>query len=138
MTAEQIYRLRKSFHLLERRADMAGFYFYEQLFAMDPGLRPFLQTDIELQGIKLTGMLGEVLELLERPIELGAMLHELGAEHSEYGVQPAQYATIGTALISMLEDVLGTDLTLETRQAWVALYHRVAQAMLEGADLAAH
>ena len=64
MTAEQIRRLRKSFHLMARRADIAAHYFYRQLFEMDPALRPIFKTDIELQAAKLTGMLRETLELL--------------------------------------------------------------------------
>ena len=134
MTAEQIQRLRKSFSRVKRDADVAAFYFYRQLFEMDPALRPLLQTDVELQALKLTTLLGETLDLLDRPIELAVTLRELAVRHSEYGVKPEQYSTVGTAMISMLEDVLGRDFTLETRQAWVALYHLIAAAMLRGVE----
>lgn len=134
MTAEQILRLRKSFSLVKRQADVAGFYFYRQLFDLDPTLRPLFQTDIELQALKLTNTLDEALDLLNRPIELAMTLRELAERHSDYGVKPEQYATIGTAMISMLEDILGSEFTLETRQAWVALYHLVSGAMLQVAE----
>ena len=134
MTAEQIRRLRKSFHLMARRADIAAYYFYRQLFEMDPALRPIFKRDIELQAATLTGMLRETLELLEQPLEWSETLRDLGARQAEYGVKPAQYATVATALISMLESVLGEDFTAETRQAWVALYRSAAETMREGAE----
>jgi hemoglobin-like flavoprotein len=134
MTAEQILRLRKSFSRVKRRADVAAFYFYHQLFELDPGLRPLFQTDVELQALKLTTMLDETLDLLDRPIELAATLREQAIRHSEYGVRPEQYSTVGTAMISMLEDVLGQEFTLETRQAWVALYHLISESMLRVAE----
>ena len=40
---------------------------------------------------------------------------------------------MGAALTTMLEKSLGWDLALETRQAWVALYHLIAATMLNGA-----
>ena len=134
MTAEQILRLRKSFSLVKRQADVAAFYFYRQLFELDPTLRPLFQTDVELQALKLNDTLDEALDLLDRPIELAATLRELAEQHAEYGVKPGQYATVGTAMISMLEDILGRDFTLETRQAWVAFYQLISGAMLMVAE----
>lgn len=100
---------------------------------MDAGLRPFFKTDVELQEMKLMEMLGEALDLLERPIELEAALAELGARHTAYGLGSGHYAKVGTALIAMLESVLGKDFSLEIRQAWVALYHLVAGKLVRGA-----
>ena len=133
MTAEQIHRLRKSFRLLEQKADLAAPLFYQQLFTLDPGLRPLFKTDIELQAMKLMKMLRGALDLLDQPDELEDTLHDLGARYSEYGVRPRHYATVGAALTTMLEKSLGGDFTLETRQAWVALYHLIAATMLNGA-----
>ena len=134
MTAEQIHRLRKSFRLLEQKADSAAPLFYQQLFTLDPGLRPLFKTDIELQAMKLMKMLRGALDLLDRqPEELEDTLHDLGTRYSEYGIRPRHYASVGTALTAMLEKSLGGDFTLETRQAWVALYHLIAATMLNGA-----
>lgn len=134
MTAEQIFRLRKSFSLVQRQADVAAFYFYHQLFELDPSLRPLFQTDVELQALKLNSALEDALDLLERPIELATTLRELAERHAEYGVKPGQYATVGTAMVSMLEDILGKEFTLETRQAWIAFYHLISGAMLKVAE----
>ena len=133
MTAEQIRRLRKSFRLLEREAEVAAPLFYQQLLVMNPELKPLFKTDVELQALKLMQMLGGVLDLLDYPLEMEATLEELGARHAGYGVRPRHYSAVGTALIGMLERVLTVDFTAETRQAWVALYHLVAGKMLGGA-----
>lgn len=133
MTAEQIRRLRKSFRLLGREAELAAPLFYEQILALNPDLKPFFKTDVELQAMKLMEMLGGALDLLDWPSELEQTLEELGARHAEYGFRPRHYPVVGTALIGMLERVLGEEFSLETRQAWVALYHLVASKMLSGA-----
>ncbi len=132
ITAEQILLLRKSFHLVERHADRAAAHFYQQIFAMDPGLKPLFKTDVELQAMKLTAMLGGVLDLLERPIELRAELEDVGARHRGYGLKPANYSTVGTALIAMLERTLGESFTFEVRLAWVNLHHLVVRNMMRG------
>jgi hemoglobin-like flavoprotein len=138
MTAEQIRRLRKSFHLVERKAELAAPYFYQQLFALDAGLCPLFKTDIELQAMKLMGMLQAALDLADEPTGMIDMtLHDLGARLADYGLRPRHYATVGTALTAMLETVLGEEFSRETRQAWMALYHMIAGKMLSGVAHAA-
>lgn len=139
MTAEQIRRLRKSFHLVERKAELAAPYFYQQLFALDAGLCPLFKTDIELQAMKLMGMLRAALDLVEEESAgmLDMTLHDLGAQLAEYGLRPRHYATVGTALTDMLETVLGGEFDRETRQAWMGLYHTIAGKMLAGVAHAA-
>lgn len=135
LTADQIHRVRKSFIQIERQAHVAALVFYQRLFELDPSLRPLFKTDIELQALKLTEMLGAALSLLDRPGELGSTLEDLGARHVTYGVKTEHYATVGTALLAMLEGVLMRDFTLETRQAWTDLYALITETMLRGATL---
>ncbi len=138
LTAEQKHRLRKTFAAVERQSHVAALVFYQRLFELDPALRPLFKTDIELQAEKLIDMLSASLSLLERPGELSAVLEDLGARHVAYGVKTEHYATVGTALLAMLEYVLDRDFDAETRLAWTDLYAVISGTMLRGAARAPH
>lgn len=134
--AEQIYRIRKTFAIVEHQSDVAALVFYQRLFDLDPTLRPLFKNDIEEQAKKLMDMLGAALNLLERPDQLSNTLEDLGAAHVGYGVKTEHYDTVAVALLGMLEQVLGRDFTAETRAAWVSLYQLIAETMLRGAATA--
>ena len=130
---EQIYRLRKTFALLEGQAHVAALVFYQRLFELDPALRPLFKNDIEVQAGKLMDMLSASLSLMERPAELAGILENLGASHVTYGVKTSDYETVGKALLTMLEAVLGKQFTDEVRLSWTNLYQLISETMLRGA-----
>ena len=129
MTPEQLQLVRQTFVLLEPRARVAALIFYQQLFALDPTLRALFSTDIEVQGRKLMEMLGVAVSLLESPHTLQAVLEDLGRRHASYGVEDRHYDTVGTALLGMLQECLGSVFTPAARAAWAALYAVVATTM---------
>jgi len=136
VTAEEISQVRRSFAVLERHHELAALVFYQQLFQIDPALRPMFQRDIEGQALKLMNMLRSALALLDSPERLAPVLEELGARHAGYGVQPGHYETVREALMRMLARVLGDGLKPEILVAWDRLYELVRKAMLKGAERA--
>jgi nitric oxide dioxygenase len=50
-----------------------------------------------------------------------------------YGVRPADYETVGAALLATLEKGLGDDFTPDVRDAWAACIALVAAEMLGAA-----
>ena len=58
------------------------------------------------------------------------------ARHVTYGVQAADYQTVGDALLAALAAVLGDSFDASTREAWTLAYNLVAETMLEGAAAA--
>lgn len=133
LTPEQTHRIRKTFDRVERQSHVAALVFYKNLFELDPSLRPLFTTDIETQAGKLMDMLATALSLLERQDQLTNVLEDLGARHVAYGVETQHYETVGTALLAMLESVLGKEWTPETRQSWGELYQFISATMLRGA-----
>jgi hemoglobin-like flavoprotein len=133
MQPEQVHLIRKSFAELARHDHVAALVFYRRLFEIDPALRPLFTNDIEEQSRKLLEMLGVLIAMLERPAGLDMELRAMGARHTGYGVKDAHYATVGEALLDMLAEVLGPKFTLETREAWTALYGAVESTMKRGA-----
>lgn len=131
------YLIRKSFATIEAHGSIAALIFYRHLFELDPALRPLFQGDIEIQAKKLTEMLAALIGLLEHGPTLEAEVEAMGARHAGYGVRGSHYATVGTALLGMLEEVMGSDFTPEVKDAWTALYEAVEILMKRGAATAA-
>lgn len=134
ITPEQKYLVRKSFGLVERQAHVAALVFYQRLFALNPSLRPLFEADIEVQAMKLMDTLAATLSLLEKPQQFAKLLEERGERYSDYGVRPEHYRTVGSALHSMLANVLGENFTPETCAAWSCLYKMAVRKMAKGAQ----
>jgi hemoglobin-like flavoprotein len=135
MTPHQIGIVRETFKLVEARAEVTALVFYQRLFALDPSLRPLFRTNIDEQGQKLMQMLGVAVALLEQPFALVPALEALGRRHAGYGIEARHYDTVGTALLEMLAECLGSTFTHEVMEAWSALYAIVACAMQRGARI---
>jgi hemoglobin-like flavoprotein len=136
MTPTQIRLVKQSFAQLVPDEDSAletffGEIFYSRLFDLAPQLRLVFSTDISRQSQKLLETLRHVVQHLEQPNT--GQLSELGSKHRlEYKVQDSQYALVGEALIWTLEATLQEDFDPELREAWLAAYSRIVQAMTRG------
>src|SRR5947207_876059 len=87
MTPEQVTLIRTSWRQVIPVAATAAGLFYEQLFALDPTLRPlFAHADMEQQGKKLLQALGTVVASADRLHTLGPALEDLGRKHLAYSV----------------------------------------------------
>jgi len=137
MSPEQKYYIRKSFAQVEAHGTVPALVFYRRLFEIDPALRPMFKSDIEVQAAKLLDMLGVLISHLERTALLEAELRLMGQRHAGYGVQPEHYATVGQALLDMLQETLQNDFKPVVREAWIALYGAVSASMQAGAEEAA-
>ena len=123
MNAQQITLVQTSFAQLSADPDAAAGIFYQQLFALDPALRPmFTHTDMHVQGRKLMQMLAVLVSALNTPKRVFALGEEVGKSHLKYGVTEAHYATVGQALLAAIRQGLGEGYTPDVDAAWKALY----------------
>ena len=129
MTADQKRLLRETFALLEGHASVAPLLFYHRLFTLKPSLRGLFTTDIEAQGRKLMEALAFIVATFDSPQVQGQALAALGRRHAAYGVRTEDYATVGRALIWMMEEDLGPVFTAEAREAWELAYDQIARRM---------
>ena len=88
-------------------APQAAELFYQNLFAADPALKSLFKGDMRAQGDKLMQMIGAAVSGLSNPEQLVPVLQSLGARHEAYGVKPAHYQTVGSALLKTLGQGLG-------------------------------
>jgi hemoglobin-like flavoprotein len=132
MTPHQTALVRASFARIAPIADHAAALFYDNLFLAQPQLRElFRRTDLRAQGDKLMQMIASAVRLLDAPHTLMPVLAQLGRRHAGYGVKPAHYAMVGSALIRTLEQGLGDAFDMPTREAWTAMYVLVSRTMID-------
>jgi hemoglobin-like flavoprotein len=135
MTPAQQTIVKSSFAKFVPIADVAATLFYEDLFARDPKLRSLFKDDMAEQRHKLMAMLATAVKHLDDWHTVKMPVRALGRRHVGYGVTPADYSTVGAALLATLEKGLGEDFTSEVREAWEACIALVATEMLDGASL---
>jgi nitric oxide dioxygenase len=133
MTPETIRLVRTSFVHVLPVSDLAASLFYDRLFTVDPTLRGLFPHDLEKQKRALMATLQVAVERLDQLDELVPLLQQLGLRHAGYGVQPAHYPTVGSALLWTLEQGLGAAFTPAVREAWASAYDLLAATMLAGA-----
>ena len=124
--------MRETFALLEGHVTVAPLLFYDRLFTLDPSLRRLFTTNIEAQGRKLMEALAFIVATLDSPQVQSEALAALGRRHAAYGVQSHHYATVGDALLWMLEQDLGPAFTPAVKEAWRLAYHHIATSMKAG------
>lgn len=130
LTAEQIKLVQDSLAIILDDIDVAGRMMYDRLFELDPNLQIlFSETDIQLQGRQFIRMVMALVAALERPQELREQLLALAERHQGYGVQPEYYATMGKALVWMVNHRLGPAYTPEVQAAWEAAYRTILDVM---------
>jgi hemoglobin-like flavoprotein len=131
LTPSQKLLVRTSFAKVEPIADIAAVMFYEELFERDPRLRHLFKNDMLEQRRKLMQMLAVAVEHLDDWETIATAVRALGKRHRGYGVSPADYDTVGAALIAALERGLGPDFTPDVREAWLACIAAIASEMLD-------
>ena len=137
MTPHQITLVQSSFASVAPIAEQAAALFYARLFELAPEVRPMFKGDMVQQGSKLIAMLATVVNGLRRVEDIVPVAQKLAVRHVAYGVQPAHYAVVGTALIDTLAKGLGDAFTSDTRLAWETAYGTLSAVMIS-ADQPAH
>ena len=129
--------VKESFDLVEPIAPQAAELFYANLFALDPSLQQLFKSDMVAQGEKLMKMIGVAVSLLGEPQTLMPALQRLGRRHADYGVSDEHYDTVGTALLTTLQQGTGVAFTPEVREAWIDVYGVISRTMKEAARVPA-
>lgn len=134
MQEDQIAMIQESWRKVTPIADTAADLFYDRLFTLDGQLRPLFPEDLSEQKKKLMSMIARVVSALRDLGSLVPAVQDLGRRHGGYGVKPADYETVGAALLWTLEQGLGTAWTPEVKESWVAAYTLLSGVMIAAAE----
>ena len=129
MTPQQVDLVQRTWRAVLPVGDTAAELFYGKLFSLDPSIRPLFRQDLREQGRNLTSMMSVAVGSLSRPQKITLAVQQLGRRHAAYGVEPRHYEMVGTALLWMLEHVLGDAFTPQVREAWTEVYSLLATTM---------
>ena len=132
ITAAQIALVQSSFGEVLPIADTAGLLFYERVFTLAPGTRSMFSDDIGLQATRTMAAVKTAVDGLGDLDVVGPFLVRLGARHVRYGVRTEHFDVVGTALLWTLEQGLGERFTPAVRDAWIAAWDVIADAMRTG------
>jgi hemoglobin-like flavoprotein len=132
ITDAQIALVQSSFAEVLPIADAAGLLFYERVFALAPGTRSLFNDDIGPQATRTMAAVKTAVDGLGSLDVVGPFLTRLGARHVRYGVRTEHFDVVGTALLWTLEQGLGERFTPAVRDAWVAAWNVIADAMRTG------
>lgn len=129
MTPEQVCLVQSTWARVVPIKDTAAELFYGRLFELDPSLRQLFKGDMAEQGRKLMAMINVAVAALDRLETIVPAVKDLGRRHGTYGVKPADYGTVATALLWTLEKGLGDAFTPAVKEAWTAAYMVLAATM---------
>lgn len=132
-TANQLELVQQTFALVEPNAPAVAEAFYERLFTIDPHLQTLFGGDMADQRERLMTMISAAVDGLSDLEGLVPTLQDLGVRHAGYDVSPADYDSVGAALLGTLEDGLGDAFSADVREAWTAVYGLIATTMKDAA-----
>lgn len=136
MTTEQIVLVKKTWKVFRGISpETVGDLFYSKLFADNPSLRKMFPTNMQQQYQKLIDMLNVVIIRLDKLDELSEEIAAMAQRHVQYGVRPAHYKLVGTALLWTLQKGLGTDWNEDVKTAWATCYKILADTMINSGSL---
>jgi nitric oxide dioxygenase len=133
LSEDEIETLRESLLYLQEHKELATSVFYENLFEIDPTLRPMFGEDLTEQSNKALFAFGAIVAQIHDLDICREMTSELATRHVAYGVRPEHYASVGGAVLKTVEMVMDTAMTDEIAVAWQKAYDAVAAAMIETA-----
>jgi NAD(P)H-flavin reductase/hemoglobin-like flavoprotein len=114
-------------------ADKVTSYFYALLFVRHPDLRGLFPAAMDAQRDRLLKALLTAAEHIDNAKILTEYLTNLGRGHRKYGTRAEHYPAVGECLIGALSRYATTSWDAETEAAWVRVYTRISQIMIDAA-----
>ena len=132
MKPEHIKLVKRSWKILMAiDPKIIGDAFYSKLFTDNPGIRKLFPSDMNKQYVKLVDMLSSIIMNLDQPETVSADIVAMSKRHTGYGVKPAHYVLVGTALLWTLKQGLGTDWNQDIEDAWTNCYTSLADVKIQ-------
>ncbi|MGE0039609.1 MAG: globin domain-containing protein [Vicinamibacterales bacterium] len=135
MTPDAIRRVQAHHQQVASETGALAAYFYEELFARVPGARGFFPADLTAQRAHFDASIALVIRNLANLDALVPSLRELGAQHLQWGAQPAHYPAARAALVAALRRMPGADWSEQLERDWTEAITAIVVPMLQGAAI---
>jgi len=130
---EAIRHVRRTWAYASGNKEIFARSFYSELFRIAPETERLFQSDMQVQGLKLTETLDFIVDHLEEPDVLLPAARDLAIRHVSYGVAKEHYAFVGQALITSMASMMGSAFDDKAEAAWTAAYTGLADHMVTSA-----
>lgn len=134
LTRNQIQLVQKSWKVVEQQPDEFAEIFYKNLFSINPDLQKLFKRSMKMQGRKLVSMFSTAVNCLGNLDDMKQPLEAAGERHVQYEVKSEQYEDVNSACLSTLEEMFGDQLTVDTKEAWLAMLKLVSAIMGPSTD----
>ncbi|NVI90150.1 globin domain-containing protein [Actinomadura sp. BRA 177] len=125
--------LKENFAIVGANGVDVAEYFYADLFAREPRLRPMFPVAMAKQHKVLLGALEQIVASVDDPDTLIPYLQELGRSHRGFGVAADHYPLVGASLLATLAYFSGPAWNEDLERAWTAAYGLVTEVMTDAA-----
>ncbi len=129
MTPEQRRLVQSSWVQVLPKSETAAALFYSRLFELEPGAARLFRPDMRAQGVLFMQMISIIVRGLDDLPALTPAVEALGRRHLHYGVETADYESVGAAFLWALQRTLGDGFSPAVRAAWASTYQMVASIM---------
>ncbi|MDF5752024.1 globin domain-containing protein [Spongiactinospora sp. TRM90649] len=126
--------IRRSWSLVEPRADKVAADFYGLLFSRHPDIRSMFPAAMDHQRDRLLHALTRVVLNLTEIDGLTGYLAQLARDHRKYGVRPEHYPLLGACLVKAMRVNAGGDWPAGADEAWTDAYDLIATTMIEASE----
>lgn len=134
LTSAEAAAIKASWIAVAADPDRAGIYFFDDLFAALPQVKPLFKHTMSLQVRKLMETLAMIVASVDDFARLVPIAEHLGRAHVGFGAKPEHYPDVRNALIAMLRKYHGGTLDSVAEVAWTKAYGALSGAMIRGSQ----
>ena len=133
MTPEQRRLVQSTWVQVLPKSETAAALFYSRLFELEPAAARLFRRDMREQGVLFMQMISVIVRGLDDLSALTPAVQALGRRHVDYGVETADYESVGSAFLWSLQRTLGEGFSPAVQAAWASTYQVVATIMRDAA-----
>ncbi|EMT62580.1 hypothetical protein ACKRZS_012773 [Fusarium odoratissimum] len=134
LTAAQVAIVKSTAPILKEHGKTITTTFYRNMLGAHPELKNYFSLRNQQTGAQQAALANSVLAYATYIDDLGKLSHaveRIAHKHVSLFIKPEHYPIVGTHLIGAIGEVLGSALTTEIKDAWVAAYGQLADIFIQ-------
>ncbi|KAI8662994.1 hypothetical protein LRP88_07198 [Fusarium phalaenopsidis] len=134
LTQAQVAIVKSTAPILKEHGKTITTTFYRNMLGAHPELKNYFSLRNQQTGAQQAALANSVLAYATHIDDLGKLSHaveRIAQKHVSLFIKPEQYQIVGTHLIGAIGEVLGSALTTEIKEAWIAAYGQLADIFIK-------
>lgn len=134
LTAQQIAIVKSTAPVVKEHGNAITKIFYREMLAAHPELKNYFSLRNQQIGAQQAALAHAVFAYaahIDDLPKLGAAVERIAQKHASLFIKADQYPIVGKFLVGAFAEVLGSALTPEVKDAWVAAYGQLADIFIQ-------